>query len=57
MVVSALALFPATWLALARAAVREGRMSRRAAALSAVVAGPIHGASGAQVYGVGSSRR
>jgi Protein of unknown function with HXXEE motif len=57
-VVTALALFPATWLALTVAAVRDGRTSPRAAALSAVAAAPVHAAAVArQVYGVGAGRR
>jgi hypothetical protein len=56
-VVSAVALFPATWLVLTRAAVREARISRRATAVSAALAAPIHAAAVAQqVYGLGSHR-
>jgi hypothetical protein len=55
--VSAVALFPATWAVLTRAAVREGRLSARGAGLSAALGAPIHAAAVAQqVYGVGSAR-
>jgi hypothetical protein len=51
--VTALALFPATWVALTAAAVREGRISRRAAALSALGGAAVHAAAVTQqVYGV-----
>ena len=53
-VVSGVALFPATWLVLTRAAIREGRITRRATALSAALAAPVHAAAVVtQVYGVG----
>ena len=56
--VTALALFPATWIALTAAAVREGRISRRAVALSALAGAAMHaGAVAQQVYGVGARRR
>jgi hypothetical protein len=55
--VSALALFPALWVLLTRAAVREGRLTARGARLSAALGAPIHAAAVAQqVYGVGSRR-
>ena len=55
--VTALALFPATWVALTGAAIRERRISLRAAALSALAGAPLHAAAVAQqVYGVGSDR-
>jgi hypothetical protein len=51
--VTALALFPATWVALTAAAVREGRITRRAAALSARGGAAVHAAAVTQqVYGV-----
>jgi Protein of unknown function with HXXEE motif len=56
--VSAVALFPVTWALLTRAAVREGRMSRRAPALSAALGAPVHAAAVAQqVYGLGARRQ
>jgi hypothetical protein len=55
--VTALALFPATWAALTAAAIREGRISRRAVAVSAVAGAGVHAAAVArQVYGVGADR-
>ena len=57
-VVSAVMLFPATWALLTRAAIREGRLTRRAAWLSAALGAPLHAAAVAQqVYGVGARRR
>ena len=54
---TALALFPATWVALTGAAIRERRISLRAAALSALAGAPVHAAAVAQqVHGVGSHR-
>jgi hypothetical protein len=56
--VTALALFPATWVALTAAAVRERRISRRAVALSALAGAAVHGGAVAQqVYGVGAGGR
>ena len=56
--VTALALFPATWLALTGAALRERRISRRAVALCAVASAPLHATAVAQqVYGIGARRR
>jgi hypothetical protein len=46
--VTALALFPATWAALTAAAIREGRISRRGAALSALVGAALHATAVAQ---------
>ena len=45
---TALALFPATWAALTAAAIREGRISRRGAALSALAGGALHATAVAQ---------
>ena len=56
--VTALALFPATWVALTAAAVREGRISHRAVALSALAGAAVHATAVAQqVYGVGAADR
>jgi hypothetical protein len=53
--VTALGLFPATWVALTATAVREGRMTRRAVAVSALGGAAVHaGAVARQVYGVGA---
>jgi hypothetical protein len=54
---TALALFPATWVALTTAAIHESRISRRGAALSAPAGAAVHAAAVAQqVYGVGADR-
>jgi len=56
-VVSAMALFPATWLLLTRAAIRQGRLSRPDAWRSVALGAPVHAATVAQqVYGVGRRR-
>jgi hypothetical protein len=56
--VTAVALFPATWVALTAAAVREDRISRRGVALSALAGAAVHAAAVAQqVYGVCAGRR
>ena len=53
--VTAVALFPPTWVALTAAAVREGRISHRAVTVSAFLGGAVHAAAVArQVYGVGA---
>jgi Protein of unknown function with HXXEE motif len=55
--ISALALFPTSWALLTTAAVDEGRVSRRMAALSALLGGLFHAAAVAQqVYGLGGRR-
>jgi hypothetical protein len=54
--VTALTLFPATWVALTAAAIREGRISCRGAALSALAGAALHAAAVAQqVYGVSAA--
>jgi hypothetical protein len=56
-VVTAVALFPLTWLLVTRAAIREGRLTPRGARLSAALGAPIHAAAVVtQVYGLGSAR-
>jgi Protein of unknown function with HXXEE motif len=53
--VSSMALFPALWRRITRAAVREGRVSRRGVRAGILLGGAIHAAAVArQVYGVGS---
>jgi Protein of unknown function with HXXEE motif len=56
-VVTAVALFPATWVLLTTAAIGDGRLTRRGAVLSAALGAPLHAAAVAQqVYGIGARR-
>jgi hypothetical protein len=55
--VSAVAVFPATWALITKAAIDDGRLTCRGALLSAALGAPVHAATVAQqVYGIGARR-